>query len=107
MNKLVPALVLLMAALSWAADPNPADYPLTVHVSSSRLIPPGVLRLKVTLDGKKLELQGNPGPGILAPGDYKAKRTEDSQKSYDLRQTYEFLLLDHKTRKYWLVGISE
>jgi len=108
MKRLGLIFVLLFSAAAWAGDPNPADYAITVHVISSRIIPPGGLRLKVTIDGKKYELEGNPGPGVLAPGNYKAKLTQDSGKnSYDIQQTYELLFPDKKTRKYWVAGISE
>jgi hypothetical protein len=99
---------LLFSALASARSvPNPADYTLNVQVSSSRIIDRGSLRLMVTIDGKKIELSGF-GPALLVPGDYKAKLTRDDHKTtYNSFQDYEFLFSDGKTRKYYLVGITE
>ena len=108
MKKALAAVVLLCSALVWARSaPNPTDYPLNVHVSSSRIAERNTLRLTVTIDGKKIELSGF-GPVLLVPGDYKAKLIRDDHKNaYDSFQVYEFLFPDGKTRKYDLVGITE
>jgi hypothetical protein len=88
------------------AAPGAADYPITVHVSSSHL-GASYLELNVTIDGKKYLLSG-PYYGVLSPGDYKAKLVTDTHKtSYETSQTYEFLFPDNKTRKYNLIGQSE
>jgi hypothetical protein len=112
MKKLALVVVLLCSALAWAgAGPNPADYTINVHVSSARVNGTGFIRLKVTLDGKKCELQGlDVERSLLAPGDYKAKSLPLKVKdvhTYDVYGTYEFLLPDGKTRRYGLVGIAE
>jgi hypothetical protein len=107
MKKMAFVVLLLLSALAWAgAEPNPADYTINVHVSSSRFNARGAVRLKVVIDGKKYELEGN--TGLLIPGDHKAKLTKDDHKTaYGLSQNYEFLFPDKKTRWYNLVGIME
>jgi hypothetical protein len=112
MKKLAFVVLTLCAALAWAgAEPNPADYTISVHVSSARVNGRGLIRLKVTLDGKKCELEGLDGENsLLKPGDYKAKMIPAKVKdvhTYDVYGAYEFLFPDMKTRKYGLVGISE
>lgn len=53
MKKLAFVALALCAALAWAgAEPNPADYTISVHVSSARVNGHGAIRLKVILDGK-------------------------------------------------------
>ena len=108
MKKTLAFVILLFSALAWARSaPNPTDYTLIVHVTSSRITDRGSLRLTVTIDGKKIELNGF-GPILLLPGDYKAKLIRDAHKNtYDSFQDYEFLFPDGKTRKYFLVGITE
>jgi hypothetical protein len=102
---LIPILILPFTPLA-AATPGPADYPITVHVSSSEWNA-NWLQLSVTIDGKKYLLSG-PYYGVLSPGDYKAKLVTDTHKtSYETYQTYEFLFPDNKTRKYNLIGQSE
>ncbi len=105
MKKIVVVL-LLLSSLAWAGgEPNPANYTLNVHVTSSHFRE-GATRLKVIIDGRKYELQG---PGwLLIPGDYKARLTKNDKKNaYEPRLEYELLLPDNKTRLYSLIGISE
>jgi hypothetical protein len=112
MKKFVLAVLMLCSALAWAgAEPNPADYTLNVHVGSSRINGRGFVRLKVVIDGKKYELEGQDNEsGLLAPGDYKAKavvvKVKDAH-SYDVYGAYELLFPDKKTRRYGVVGILE
>lgn len=107
------ALLVMLLCSAWAragAEPNPADYTINVHVSSARIDSPGLMRLQVTLDGKKCELQSLDDSFLLAPGDYKAKSIPVKVKdlhTYDVYASYEFLFSDGKTRKYSLVGITE
>ena len=106
------AVLLLFSALAWAgAEPNPADYALTVHVSSARVNGRGLIRLKVIIDGKKYELEGlDAESSLLMPGDYKAKAVAVKVKdvhTYDVYGAYEFLFSDKKTRKYGVVGLTE
>jgi hypothetical protein len=108
MRKILLSLLLLCATFAFAA-PNPADYNITVHVTaSSRNWTVGTYsqHLDVIINGRKYQLQGN-AVGVLAPGDYKAKLKETRLNSYDIDQTYEFLLPDGKTRYYVLSGILE
>src|SRR5690242_15762989 len=114
--------VLLLATFSWAA-PNPDEYSINVHVSSSHWVvaprvlvgPEPVLRLNVIIDGKKYELEApthranlEAGVTLLAPGDYKAKLVQDQHKTtYESSQAYDFLFPDKKTRKFIVVGQTE
>jgi hypothetical protein len=113
MNKLILTILLLLPALTWAADPNPADYTITVHVANSRMVLEGnpaayAEQLNVIINGKKYELESDAVNSLLALGDYKAKLVKDYHRSaYDSYQVYEFLFPDNKTRKFQLVGQSE
>ena len=106
MKKVVLVALLLCSSMASARTaPNPADYTVNVHISSSRL-KNGSLRLKVIIDGKKYEMVGN--GHLLVPGDYKAKLARDDKKnSFERDQSYEFLLPDKKTRWFLLAGIAE
>jgi hypothetical protein len=113
--------MLLFATFSWAA-PNPDEYSINVHVSSSRWVveptvvttPQACQKLDVIIDGKKYELEtfsyGNlvAGVPLLALGDYKAKLVRDQHKvTYESSQIYEFMFPDKKTMKFTVVGQSE
>jgi len=110
--KRLALLVLLFSALAWAADPNPAEYTVNVHVSSSRMVmqtPPAFSQeLDVIIDGKRYELLAFNPNVLLALGDYKAKLVKDEHpNAYDSYQVYEFLFPDKKTRKFTVVGLME
>jgi len=112
MKKIALAVVLLFSALAWAgSEPNPAEYTINVHVSSSRINSRGLIRLKAILAGKKYELEGlDAENSLLVPGDYKAKTLPLKVKdvhTYDVYGNYEIIFPDQKTRRYALVGISE
>jgi hypothetical protein len=115
MKKLALVGLLCFSAMLWAgANPNPDEYNINVHVSSSRMTfidnrIVGQQELKVVIDGKKYELKGSGGLNVLfALGDYKAKLVQDSHRTaYDSDQVYEFLLPDKKTRKFRVVGQTE
>jgi type 1 fimbria pilin len=115
MKKIAVATVLLASALSWAGtDPNPAEYSINVHVSSSRMVIAACCNiskqmLSVVIDGKKYELEESGHVNaLLALGDYKAKLFADQHRTaYDSFQTYEFLFPDKKTRKFDVVGQIE
>lgn len=108
MKKMAVVAVLLFSALALAgSEPNPADYPLSVHVSSSRVNDCGSTSMKVTIDGKKYELGGGTP---LALGDYKARAVKFEVRGvqpYDVYGKYQFLLPDNKTRTYIVVGVME
>ncbi|MGA2200772.1 MAG: hypothetical protein ABSG40_02320 [Terriglobales bacterium] len=111
MKKITLTILLLISALAWAGgDPNPAEYTINVHVSSSRIdIERGFQVLNVLIDGKKYELGSELRISrLLALGDYKAKLVQDEHKTtYDSYQVYELLFSDKKTRKFLLVGQTE
>ncbi len=110
-KKITLTILLLISALAWAGgDPNPAEYTINVHVSSSRIdIERGFQVLNVLIDGKKYELGSELRISrLLALGDYKAKLVQDEHKTtYDSYQVYELLFSDKKTRKFLLVGQTE
>jgi len=109
-------LATLLLALAWSAPaaPNPADYTITVHVRSSRLVNMFAGKdaflaqyLTVSINGKKYELEAA-GGSRLRLGDYKAKVEKDnSPRPYEYDRAYEFLFADGSTRKYWVVGEEE
>ncbi len=114
MQKLAFVILLLFSAYAWAADPNPADYTVNVHVSSSRMVIESrsiafQQKLSVVIGGRKYELESDiPVNVLLALGDYKAKFVQDEHKNaYDSSQVYEFLFSDKKTRKFRVVGLTE
>ena len=113
MQKITLAVLLLISVLAWGGgDPNPAEYTINVHVTSSRLVTgsaPGFWqKLDVVIDGKKYELESDVMNVLLALGDYKAKLVKDEHKTqYDSLQVYEFLFPDKKTRKFEVVGQME
>jgi hypothetical protein len=112
----IALLALLLSAVSAAAQP-PADYTITVHVSSSHwTVAPGffssqaVQQLDVVIEGKKYDLEATAqnSPTLLALGDYKAKLVQDEHKTaYESSQAYELLFPDKKTRKFMVVGETE
>jgi hypothetical protein len=107
--KKITLAILLLSALAWAGgDPNPAEYTVNVHVSSSSIDPNGTQALDVVIDGKKYELRSElPIGRVLALGDYRAKLvTNEHKTAYDSFQVYEFLFPD-KTRQYDVVGQTE
>lgn len=122
MRKAVLVVLLLLGTLASAA-PNPDEYSVNVHVTSSYWVmapstvgPQPVQRLAVIIDGKKYELEApatiranlNAGVTLLALGDYKARLVQDVHKTtYESSQAYEFLFPDKKTRRFFVVGQTE
>jgi hypothetical protein len=112
-KKIFLAILVLASALAWAGtDPNPADYTVNVHVTSSSIVEDSDKvygqKLNVVIEGKKYELEFRPANALLVLGDYKAKLIKDEHKTaYDSSQVYEFLFPDKKTRKFRVVGQSE
>jgi hypothetical protein len=114
MKKLVTVVLILLSAMAWAGtEPNPADYTINVHVTSSRMVLEGEAnafsqKLNVTINEKKYELRCSSVNALLALGDYKAKLVRnDHRTAYDSYQVYEFLFPDNKTRKFEVVGVME
>lgn len=104
MKKTLLPLLLLCTTFAVASGPSPVAYTITVHVIASNSWEGNTQRLHVIIDGKKYELEGL-SEGVLALGDYKAKLTEIHRNSYDIYQTYQFLMPDGKTRDFSLTGI--
>jgi len=106
-NKITIAILLFSPLLASAAgDPNPAEYTVNVHVSSSSM-DHGTQLLDVVIDGKKYELKSElPIGRLLALGDFKAKLVANHKTAYESFQVYEFLFPD-KTRQYEVVGQTE
>jgi hypothetical protein len=106
--KKITIAILLLSALAWAAGgSNPAEYTVSVHVSSSSIDPHGNQLLDVVIAGKKYELQSEVPIGrLLALGDYKAKLVTNRKNAYESFQVYEFQFPD-KTRQYEVVGQTE
>jgi len=119
MRKIILFALLLAGPLAGFAKPNPADYPVTIHVQSAKLIynyhagssvfhANEVLRLEAAIGGKKYELEGDTDLNILKPGDYKARITKDEPVGdYEYQRTYEFLFSDGQTLKFRVVGESD
>ena len=104
--------ILLFSAVACAADPNPAEYTINVHVSSSRMVLETSLlfsqELDVVIEGKRYELLAANANALLALGDYKAKLVKDEHRTaYESFQVYEFLFPDKKIRKFTVVGVTE
>jgi len=91
-----------------AAAPNPNNYPITIHVTSSQIVDQ-YQDLDVVIDGKQYELSApQVRHGLLALGDYKARLTKDAHKAaYESEQIYEILSPDNKTRTFTVIGQSE
>lgn len=122
MKTIVLAAFLMWSVAAWPEQPNPLDYPVTVHVVSSRYVtqPEGSKFtdryevLQVLVSGKKYELRGEDPPklghsfAIIVPGDYKARVTSDHQKNgYLIHKEYELLFPDGSKSKFYVLGESE
>jgi hypothetical protein len=120
MRKLVLALMLLQTSCLLAATdkPNPADFPMKIHITSSALRMQYANGLTYTyqvlqtfLDGQQVELSASAG-GVLALGDYPARvstsvHAPKGWSSYDLVKGYDFLMPDGKIRTFSVSAISE
>jgi hypothetical protein len=112
------AIGLLAPALGGAA-PNPAEYPIAVHVQASRLLSEcdsalnhvvcgKKLHVNVVIEGKKYELDGGIDDRVLHVGDYHAKVTQDyGDAGSEFRREYELLFPDGTKRKFSVVGETE
>ncbi|MEI9981604.1 MAG: hypothetical protein WDN23_21945 [Edaphobacter sp.] len=119
------SLLILCTSFTFAAT-NAADYPQTVHVTSSHLIfdpsgrnPVPSLQIDVVVNGKRYVLLGSAPPAtvhvvgglhssVLPVGDYKARSiSSDYGPNYLLFLSYEILLPDGTTAKFDVVGGSE
>ena len=95
---------------------NPADFPISVHVTFSRSITgssvtnPTHQQLEAIINGQEVELSGG-GLGVLAVADYPARTAKQSYVprkhfSYDLFNAYELLMPDGQVRKYEVIGLG-
>jgi hypothetical protein len=122
MTKTALSILLLISTFLLAA-PNPDEYSINVHVTSSHWVmepaigtgPEAFQMLNVVIDGKKYELEAptlranlQAGVALLALGNYKAKLVQDKHKTaYESSQVYEFLFSDNTTRRFTVVGRIE
>jgi hypothetical protein len=118
---LLPNAGAVLSAQIVAPQPASSDYNLNVHVSASAYAPGNINDgayqvLAVTIDGRHYQLQGatssvklfTHGNGLLNPGDYKARLTEDTHKSaFGSIQQIEFQLPDGSKRKFGVIAQSE
>jgi hypothetical protein len=125
MKEFIAVFCLLFCAATLQAKdkPNPADFNIKIHISSTQLIPTSTLPTLVAdavLNGKKVKLAGNmllphgihliKAPFlILSPGDYQVRlKEDDSEKDGSIiRQEYELLLPNGDIWECSIVGISE
>ena len=119
-NCFVVLLMLIFSASAAAADKtaaNPADYPLTLHVKSSRIWTDTsgyVLHAWVVVNGKTLELTDSNHAAtfgalsVLPPGDYRARVSQQATKrGGQIERKYEFLYADGSRETFTVVGMSE
>jgi hypothetical protein len=107
--------LLLSGWLFGAAPAKQPEFNINVHVSESRTVnhsesSPHYQYLKVTIDGRKYELESILGVrGLLALGDYRARLSEDEHENgdHDFQQVYEFQFSDKRTREFLVVGQLE
>lgn len=115
MKTLALTALLLFSVVAWPQQPNPADYPLTMHVVRSYLVHSGGYRgetyqeLDVLVDGKKLQLEAlSKHYGLFEVGNYKARLKQSVEEHGHFRnQLYEFLFPDNKRETFEVVGESE
>lgn len=104
------SLAVLLFTLSAWATPNPADYPLNVHIISSQFDYQAgsfALLVQATINGTKYTLKDN-WTQLLMPGDYKARLIKDKRaNSYQFNSEYELLYPDGKTEHFRVYGISQ
>ena len=107
---------LTLAVTNPARAADPADYPLSLHISASTYGSPANPLFELvtaTVGGKHYQLQGptssakifTHGNGLINPGDYRAKLSMDEHKtSYESLQQFEILFPDGTTRKFTVIG---
>ena len=117
MRKLALLLILLQTSCLLAATPNPADFPMTIHITSSASrwqyangLNNTYQVLQTVIDGQQIELSGNAG-GVLALGDYPARvspkiTSPKGWSAYDILKGYDFLMPDGKIRSFVITSIS-
>jgi hypothetical protein len=113
MKKTLLMFVLLQTSLLLAAgSPNPADFPVKVHVVFSRYVSSaGYQQLEAVIDGERVELVAY-SQGYLALGDYPARVSTKihgpkNPNSYDVYKGYDFLMSDGKIRTYQVTAVGQ
>ena len=116
--------LLLCAATLQAKDkPNPADFPIKIHISATQISTSqdATLVVNTVINGKKVKLGGrsnipshvthaiNPMLSLITLGDYQIRIKEDeSEKDGSIiRQKYELLLPNGEIWECVVMGISE
>jgi hypothetical protein len=120
MRKFVAVVFLLLCSTSLQAKdkPNPADFPIKIHISASQIVfAQGLATVADTvLNGKKVKLGGFISGHSMAvsfpvinPGDYQIRLRDDKSEHNGsiVRQRYELLFPDGDTWECWIIGISE
>jgi len=113
MKKFALALLLLQTTLltAFAAGPNPADFPVLVHVVFTRAVRvDGYQQIEAMIDGQRVELTGL-SQGMLALGDYHARVSKKIRgprypNDYDIYKGYDFLMSDGKVRTYQVTAMG-
>lgn len=114
MKKMALMFLLLQTTLLLAAagTPNPADFPVKVHVVFTRYVATGgYQQIEALIDGQRVELTGY-SLGVLALGDYKARISTKihgpkNPNSYDIYKGYDFLMPDGKVRTYQVTAMGK
>lgn len=118
MKKLALALMLLTLPSLYAAAPDPAAFPMKIHITSSALRTEYNGNFTMThqviqtvIDGQQVELTAN-AAGVLALGDYPARvstgiHAPKGWSDYDIVKGYDFLMPDGKIRTFSITAISE
>jgi hypothetical protein len=112
MKKMALMFLLLQTTLllAAAADPNPADFPVKVHVISSgtlwgAAVTDDVQVLQTVIDKQAVELRATNSSGLLALGDYPARLLAGflqpkHPNGYDIYRAYDLLMPDGTKRTY-------
>ena len=114
MKKIAELFLLLQTTLLLAAGgaPNPADFPVKVHVVFSRFVSSaGYQQVEAVIDGERVELVAY-SQGFLALGDYQARVSTKihgpkNPNSYDVYKGYDFLMSDGKIRTYQVTAVGQ
>ncbi|MES2391936.1 MAG: hypothetical protein V4555_09865 [Acidobacteriota bacterium] len=112
MRKLILTLLLFQASFLLADKPrpNPADYTVTVHVTSSSTRD-FFQRIVATINRQQFEMDGV-DRGILALGNYQARQIPNraapkTSSGHDMFfPDYEFLFSDGSTRRYQVISVG-
>jgi hypothetical protein len=104
-------LFLLTVPMVAAPPPNPADFPITLHMLYSSMTLSGEYqRIDVVIDGQPMELSSN-ASGVLTLGDYPARvspkvSAPKNWSAYDNMKGYDLLMPDGKVRTYTVTAVG-